>query len=166
MILTVSTTVLASCCVLIESLRLSLLLLETKEEFLRTFSLFKSEKYLSQGSFFSQGNLVELHKLKQWNFRSLQLQKINANQHLHSKHHFNELFSEKLLFCCWKFLAAIGYLQKIVDQDLPLVYFWALSIILIMHLLFLITHWHSDLSFKLNTVGHFSLSQCSCCKEI
>lgn len=57
-ILTVSTVVLTSCCLMIELLRLPLLLLETKEEFPRTFSPFKSEKYLSQGSFFSQGSLV------------------------------------------------------------------------------------------------------------
>lgn len=42
-----------------------------KEAFPRTFSPFRSEKYLSQGSFFFQGSLVELHKLKQPIVRSL-----------------------------------------------------------------------------------------------
>lgn len=70
-ILTVSTIVLTSCCILIKSLSLPLLLLETKEKFPRTFSPFRSKRYLSQGSFFSQRSLVELHKFKQLNFRSL-----------------------------------------------------------------------------------------------
>lgn len=64
-ILTVRIIVLTSCCILIESLRLPLLLLETKEKFPRTFIPFRNERYVSQGSLFSQGSLVELHTFKQ-----------------------------------------------------------------------------------------------------
>lgn len=49
-----------------------------KEIFPRIFSPFQS---FLKVLFFSQGILVELYELKQQIFRSLQLHKINANQH-------------------------------------------------------------------------------------